>query len=708
MAVSLAADSLLPADYPYRLRYADSWGDTLTTLQGTTETVQGYELQWMAKNALPDYWEMVFSLQVGVENGASVLDLDGKQILLEINTTGATWVTVFAGEVVAQSDTTNPGGSSFKGVREYHCRDVLYRLRRWVVDTFYQNTNSSEYKSLGHPGFNTAGDAALAIGNLSNGGLNADGYQSHTWPSLDANRWTDLEALEQILLSTRPVASEPYITVSDPCNALARERVIRVTPGEVASGVVERILRRDSGVVAYLTWADTDGFPSPKIEVYSVLVDESTTTDPSGGADIVISGQDDVGIANAIAVDIQGDQRLGQDAALRFRINSEAITQYDAVELYGEPIVVVVTLSWFDDTLDYRWSAAEAAAYDALDEEQRLASGSKYDHVYRDAGLPLNWSGTVGDGSGTVTKTQCVYRCDENGRLTNAATSGAGPVAPMGCTLLDRLPLYSGYAYYSNPSKNYPDFAAATGGQTQSLVLRRVTNNPTPNAWNDIAVTEGASVTRHGNYGLDMRFFAAGEQDPGGKRFWENPQSQLFPTAITVALVLPYRVGYAAPSTARRIKRLYVPGASLHLMHASAIWMLDEESPEASAVGRTGYTADTGGGGVLPGTDTATNCGIIRDDRRALAYYKALADQWYTVERKSATWALRCQGFYGSWTDTVAGSVDYPKLGQLVKTLAHSGKTDTLNTPITSIHYDHIEGVTTWTTSWARGDFRLL
>lgn len=788
MAVSLDLTTAQPEDHPLRIQYADNWGDTLTILTLQADSTAGYYLESMTWNALPAHGTMVFSLELGTSTPVAPLDLVGKQVLVQI--LDGSWKTIWAGEVIAQPQHTVPGADSLIGKREYHCRDVLYRLRKWRVDTFTQYTGGSTWRGFGHPGYNTAGDSALVMGNKgqSGSGETFEGIRCHSWSVTgQAETWTDAEVCDHLMISTKPVDTEPTITVLDPAGLLVRERVSAVTIGESPIGVIDRILSRDGGCVAYQTWADVDGFPTVKLEVLPIFKDQLTIVDPSGGANVVIKGQATTGVLNSITVDIQGDQRLGEDAPLRFQVSKEQSTQYDFVEVLGEPIVVMVTLGDKDETLEKRWSSAEATELDGLQDAQKSAAVSRYDHVYRTVGLSTTWDGKVGGGAGILEESLCLYQCAEDGTVISVPVpeDATGPVPPMAITIGDTLPIFAGYNYDSDPVLYDNSHTAVTFDPVSMQVYRRTSLDAAADLFLNIGDDEGCDVDRNGNNGSDMRFVRAGELDDGD-RFWQWSQNVFdtspSPVVVTVALILPWHVGYTAPATARRVKRLYVPGASLHLSHEHAIWALDETTADASEIS-LGMGPKRGAGGTLagatpnsqditgvsqvdnefvvagdqtgeyseggdfvvsgstgndgtydvvsatfaggsttikvtepvpsPDVDGSGTSGVmlgtptkIRDDRRQLAVVKALADQWYTVERQSATWSLMCQGFHGSWTDTVAGSVDYPKLGQLVDTLAHSGKVDTIKTPITSIMYDHREGRTTWLTSWAQGDFR--
>lgn len=90
-----------------------------------------------------------------------------------------------------------------------------------------------------------------------------------------------------------------------------------------------------------------------------------------------------------------------------------------------------------------------------------------------------------------------------------------------------------------------------------------------------------------------------------------------------------------------------------------------------------------------------------------------LSDGGITNGRAYASWAINDCGllpwFIG---DPLGGnsqqSIYYPTLGQLVKTIKAAGTSYNVNTPITRVHYDHINGTTTWSTDWQELDTESL
>ena len=77
-----------------------------------------------------------------------------------------------------------------------------------------------------------------------------------------------------------------------------------------------------------------------------------------------------------------------------------------------------------------------------------------------------------------------------------------------------------------------------------------------------------------------------------------------------------------------------------------------------------------------------------------------LAKKYYGEVHNPGTWSLKDCGLRSNFA-TQTGTVTYPALGRIVSTVAVSPTAKVpLDTPVTSIHYDHNEGITTWRTDY--------
>jgi hypothetical protein len=175
---------------------------------------------------------------------------------------------------------------------------------------------------------------------------------------------------------------------------------------------------------------------------------------------------------------------------------------------------------------------------------------------------------------------------------------------------------------------------------------------------------------------------------------------------VTTGLRLPHRVRFANGNPAGR-KRGQLIHNNFHLWLAApgTIWELDA-TVGSPALGY-GAKRNAGNGSLIGGP------GVLRDDRSGLAALHALSWAWYGpgTDRRSANWSLRACGMLPSFeavdglTDAPkvedATSMPYPTMGKLVNTLGANGEFHVVNTPITRIAYDHVAGLTSWSSEWS-------
>jgi hypothetical protein len=269
------------------------------------------------------------------------------------------------------------------------------------------------------------------------------------------------------------------------------------------------------------------------------------------------------------------------------------------------------------------------------------------------------------------------------------------------------LPLLEGYTYTSTPARKDGQTETGMPPRRAPLILIRT-------AANRYLTGEEASFPLTLNVSQDgILVHAPQDLDDGGAyRSVSNTSTlnlgavyNIAQLGVTVGLRLAHRVRMANGDVAGR-RKLSIEHNDLHLWlaHPGAIWDVDSANRASAApVGSPGLRNAAGG--------TANAPGILRDDRSALAQLHALACSWYLDERRTASWALNACGFLPSFqvadsNGDPGSSVTYPTIGQLVTTITAAGQIHTVNTPITSVHYDRERDQTTWTTDWGQLDFQ--
>lgn len=686
---------------------------------------------------------------------AEAIDLAGYEIRIQMASAVAAgetpaWRTVWWGQCEYQKDMLLPGAEYPAGDRIYYCVDGFARTRRWmlnrhaayVVATGFPGSTAGLDLSPGHPGYNVGQDGR-AIGNKYNSGetVNPTGdtggdAKCHTWQgSTDSDPWTDLEVIEHALRVTRP-KGEPIMSVvgfDGTASATSGTTWLSdskgpwpVNDGESAFDLVSRVCRSQRGRGSvFLVWADDVSAPtgtlSPRLVVTPQVVDDvvyagavALGASPPTPANVTLPGATTAG--STVDVDLIGDHRALPNA---FRLGDRDQHRYDYVESYGEPIEVAVTLSYFDydgvagennRSLEKRWTSAAETAFAALEGTARTDESWKY--VWNLHGLPRQWGFVVADGDGG-TSHRCDYRCDDSGTVGAVVVDAIRDTSPLMVQVLPDLPLFEGYDYTAATpvSKGGSSGGLDTGEPSRRppMVLIRTTDDRYLKG-EETSRALSLQVTRDGIYAYN----STEVNETGGRFVSDTGESSLGATydytalAFTVGIRLPHRVRIAsyaegkAATTAKRKLTIYHPDIHLWLVDAGCIWDLDAENRDSDGCpGRREAMAGTNG---FPKAS--------RDDRSRLVALHALAKSWYLVSRQTAQWGLKACGFlpsFESMTDPETEATEvipYPTLGQLVRTMNAGGQVRELNTPITSVRYDHQSGETFWATDWAELDFK--
>jgi len=752
----------------------------------------GYELVMVHRAALPEIGTASFRYVVGrfsnVVAHLNAPDLIRREIRIQVTVdqSGGAWKTIFWGHVDYQEDAVYPGGELEQGLREYRLVDGFARALKWPSD---------------YAGYDTGGDGAdstpivIGPGKVNNGynyQMQSDGpilgnkspsktfdrdgvaVKCHIWqgafaligtdPSIQTqNKWYESEMVEHVCSATKPDGQPQFTLVG-----MAVDNFYVVTPqsvgeNESAWDVTARIVARKRGNgVVWVDWNDV-GTNGADLEVFlsvGSLISEtyvypipgqlpataSITGATSGGTKFYFSGE--------YVWDIQGDHR---NLDSKFRMTDGETNIHDYVEVYGEPIEVVVTLCMYDGVLDVtdptvsaniytsynyslqpRWSPADLTAFTTLPTQKR--NMPYWDFIFQGFGLPRNWGGFAGDGFG-ANKKRVDYRCDAAGEIV--APLNTDPADTLACAveILGSMPLFQGYKY---EGVSYPQRTDNT--QQIGLPQRRP---PTvylrPAGWKDRIPDPGNNVDRwflpagqlpsvvrdekiypqglqefqptltvhpdgiqcysQAAMDLGLRYVADPAQDSA--RVPANQVSAYIPVtrlAFTVALRLPHRLKMAklgdtvtSWTDARRRKSVYIQNAHLWLCAPNAIYDLKQTDP-------TVY-----GWEPLRGClGSTTGPAILRDDRPLLARYFALTWKWYLYPRRRITVGMAFCGFQGFLYDE-AGTPTvgyYPKLGDYIDILRANGKEYPVGTVITSIHYDYQKNTTTWETDWFDLEFR--
>lgn len=710
------------AEWPaFKLYAAANFITPLVELPMFSVTRNGYELISYSRKVLPDIGRMVFRLRFGVIDGRNykTVDTDGNAVdgapsLLgrEILLTTSDGAVVWWGEVVAEEERAWPGSSVPAGEKHYHCADGLYRLTRWTLDRhlwYVGDAGNTATESRGNPGYNVSSsdpwtvDQVLGNREPTNATQDSRGYYAHTYPASGAATWTDVQAMRHAMQSaTQPLRGDgtnltQFLDFDGATSLFAGVNPWRVDDGETAFSLLTRIMdRRRSQGLARLTFASAKSgealadFLNPRITIYAQNLSDITYTEPNSGNAVTIDGATTNGTTTT--VDLIGDQRLVDGT---FQVAAEVATEYTGVETVGARIEMVCTLgttasgpgftkSYTDDeATDY-----DTAVADGLAERGQT---TRFAAVYRGLRIDRAWTldardAVSGDSAVTQYTSSSVDVCmnADTGVLTKDLDSEANSLVIL--ELMDTLPLAAGWDYTVNPAVPYTGSETAPPGTVPVQVFAAdvIDNADHRNdTWTDAYAADFMSISRGGVDGNELYF------DSSSGRYWElnDPDDYLF----TVSLRLSNRLRYFTGTTEGAVRRVKLENHKLILAHNGAVVALADDGSPLYPLSKP----------IAIGGSTFHR---IRDDRDGLLRLHKLAVEWYTTRRRTATWQLRCHGV-GQWFDADGVAYDFPTLGQLVTTMTYNGRTETLNTPVTTIEYDHISGTTTWITSWSDLDW---
>lgn len=670
-------------------------------------------------------------------DGLSIQDLRGYEIRIQACVkSSAAWRTVWWGQCEYQEDSGAPGASIPMGTRIFHCVDGLQRANRWMM-TIHGYTNNYDGTqvfpaAVGAMGYNTPYDQDARISpNRDSSQWQTDGGAQvyyHCAPGVgNSNYWTAQQASEHALALTRPPGEPLFTFAGYDGNAaiLALLGCVYAWPvkdSDSALAILLNVCKRERGRgVVFVDWDDDTSAPTGPLTVKLTIAPQLLsnliyTTDASGQTTASL-----IGAATALTtttVDLIGDHR--NDAG-SFRLGDPYQFRFDYLETLGEPIEVLATLSYLDGQVNAgssyfkgaaiapRWTASEQSSFRSASVASR-AQPARYKAVYQAHGLRPNWFGLAGNGDGGPLD-RIDYRCADNGTILVPAPADR-TTSPGLVKILPDLPIYQGYDYSTTTPVRFDGLTEQTPPTRRRM-------------FGGVRVASGRFMDfDNPSSTISMEWRAAGhnelwlchsDDEAAGTRIISDATASIGAAAapignyqnlfVTLGLRLSHRVRFASGDPKKR-KHGRVELKDYHLWLASpgAIWDLDTATGSGGTAGNAARRAAAGASSLVPG--------LLRDDRNALALIHAQLWAWYGTDtsRRSASWTLKAcgvldsfeavQGKRASSSDT-PDTINYPKLGQLVTDLAANGETQPINTPITMVAYDNVNGTTSWSTEWS-------
>jgi hypothetical protein len=666
----------------------------------------GYEIVEWERRSLPDIGQATFVFHYGaidgrmfgVDQAGSARDLTGWYVRIQVadgptatqqNQGGfvANWRTSWLGRVEQHDDQLMPGATYPIGLRTYHCLEIISVASRWpMIRHAWLGVNAPTTASpaRGHPGYNYSAADGTKRGNKGTKTFNFPGDLSGAYLAAALNHapvdstgagsvplWTDLDACNHAIVSSRSLG-DPIFLVADNPGALTHAQVWNVPEHLTCLDFLGQVLRRERARgMSLVTWPNDSGnptgqFPTLTINVYPQFYQDVVYSDPITGGAVTIAGALTCG-SGISGLDLQGDHR---HIAETFRIGSRYANKYDYVETVGEPIEVAVTLSYSDGTLSPGWTAAQQSAFIAATAAQRVYDTQTYElHC-----LLSTWYGKVGNGNAGGLHF-FDKQCSDTGQIIDSSSNGAWFTSGLMTELMrdvpSNQPSLSGYGtvrddpqvYVKVGSDKYINLRSEIGG---SLQVR----------------PDGFLVKHADDEPLGLRYFSNTVTASLGALF------NYTDLTITCGLRLPHRVRMATgnPNASRRHPPIYHKG--LHL------WLGDT----GKCIFALDYTSGDSVAGHSPDRTGSTFVG--RDDRSELGFLHNLAWSWYGYERRTVSYQLRACGPLGTFLTTTGVGI-YALIGNVIHQVLAGGQVLTIDTPVTRVHYDNRNCVTTWETDWS-------
>jgi hypothetical protein len=730
------------------------------TLMPSTVAQGGYHVGSISRWCLPDEDRAEFYIDTGTINGVEVhptLDFIDTAIRIQVlddetfpngaedlPTDG--WKTVFSGTVIYESRSHQPGLDSF-GRITYYCAGTLWRTRNWPLARHSVcNADQSAVEAnhaAGHPGYNVPlhGYFRKVLGNRSI--LEADDpygdaadymvdYKCHRMPlggSSDTEKWTDAQVVKHALISSRS-PGEPIITADLSRGVFDGTFSWSVTPGDSCWDLLRRVCNRQRGRGAVFL----DYYDDPNGNLYHHLVayspfnrNVSYRTPTENGSltmdRVVTIDQGETGVS-AIDVDINGDHRVTEEG-VKFELRQSSV--FDCIVVQGEKIQVLCNLNFFGNSLSEAWTPADEATFAAIPVGQvKIATSNRWKHVFR----RFRYTGAMTVKTDPdATSASINYFCSDDGDIRQAQI-GNGLNSTMSVRILPDLPIYEGYRYDNMYPKRWDEGEDYMPPSRMPPVVMYKTDATVPFSadWLWFPLTNSGWNIQTDDFGMYLynpledqngcRLLSTKARAPNWFKPFEmfanfNGVSTLsgldfgklntivgleLGTRVSVTKSYDAKTEDAYSEKGRRMV-MTVSGLHLWLLAPRAIWEFD-----ATKAGQLGYCPGLRAYNWANALPT-----ISRDDRAELSFIAALAFEYYGNPHNPGTWGLYDCGLMTSFQTETTGAIEYPKLGQLVGKLKYAGEqgaeyTVQLDTPITSIHYDHERGSTTWRTDYVSYD----
>lgn len=395
--------------------------------------------------------------------------------------------------------------------------------------------------------------------------------------------------------------------------------------------------------------------------------------------------------------------------------------QYDQVRVRGARKTSTFSVSFLDNDLvpdwdttalesEYETAASTQPDYPLLNAQAQQRnhlwrSGERYLRVYRWFRLPWPGNGTAGNGEGTGLFSP-VFPVDDQFTQLNTFYRPELLLLPFTGLWSDKTYVGAPYAWLDiRPPNGRPERLRAMAFLKVTTADGTTRYQPVEKLSDVLATDKHTLGGAHFNCSLRMQDKAAGViLEVHGQH-----QHAIAKTDFTPLTKPTGSVDITPPLDYRN--NLIATVAAEHDHHAEGIWppdaqvtggvdylrtlLIDLSHLEGHQALRVDYLVPGTVVGIRDGVLQRSDGGYVRDDRGRLNATAQMAFQWYSQERQALELKIRF----------ISGAFF---IGQLITSIGSGASLQQVNTPVTSIVWDLLNGTTTVTTGYGELDFNVF
>lgn len=520
-------------------------------------------------------------------------------------------------------------------------------------------------------------DRVVVFNEKNRKGRTTDGNRSADVDSNDIyffdnndDKWTNLDIVEYLLYYFAPDGMEIYLTGQTE----ALDQIVEVfnPAGKTLWQCLNHLIDRKRGL-GFFPYVDEDN--GLKLHIFTTVEVDVPVGDKTLPAN---ANQQYFELPSVFPnTHIVGD--------IEFHVSST--NTYDTIVVRGDRVRVAATFSYVDGTLDFNWNEDIESEYAGVDEKTRAAD--RYKGVYSRLKVSADWDGECGDGVGGD-KTNIFLTAKKDGTFdTDEVGNFWRYEREFERSLFFRVGV--DYSQANTPDEN-PDGAEPDYVPFMAIVKDDYDDNPEHESTGFFYLMDKLDTAGEGCHAVHVRPLdnELGAEWTGSPRHqfagadFIDPEAEHQPffdwrsVIITAVLVLDVRPAITLenldgnPMTSGRT--LYIDMPSVQTWYVAPGTVVDVREGELVPYGGESQ--------------------YVRNDIEKLRATAAYAQAWYGVRRQAVTIPINMLGIFVN-------------IGTLLTEIANAWMKEPVNTCVTGIEMDMVNGRTIIETGWAALDMEL-